>query len=254
MRKIKEILRLHALGLSQRQIAVSCAIGQATVSEYLKAAQVAGLKWPEIADWGEDRLAETVAPPQGKAVRRVLSPEPDYAGIRHQLQTSKHVTLQLLWEEYRETHPEGYRYSRFCDLYRRWLHSQEVVLRQEHRAGEKLFVDFAGDTIPLYSAVPGEVMPAQIFVAVLGASNYTYAEATATQGLADWIGAHIRTFEVLGGVPAKCLRNSGTDALSDRRLWIRTRDLPTRHARCPRSSLGADTSARRRNAHPLARK
>jgi transposase len=201
MRKIKEILRLHALGLSQRRIAISCAIGQATVSEYLKAAQVAGLKWPEIADWGEDQLAETVAPPQGKAVHRSLSPQPDYAGIRHQLQTNKHVTLQLLWEEYREAHPDGYRYSRFCDLYRRWLHSQEVVLRQEHRAGEKLFVDFAGDTIPVHSAAAGAVTPAQVFVAVLGASNYTYAEATATQGLADWINSHIRAFEFLGGVP-----------------------------------------------------
>ena len=201
MRKIKEILRLYALGLSQRQIAISCAIGQATVSEYLKAAQVTGLKWPEIADWGKDQLAETVAPPQGKAVHRSLSPQPDYAGIRHQLQTNKHVTLQLPWEEYRETHPDGYRYSRFCDLYRRWLHSQEVVLRQEHRAGEKLFEDFAGDTIPVHSAATGAVTPAQVFVAVLGASNYTYAEVTATQGLADWINSHIRTFEFLGGVP-----------------------------------------------------
>jgi transposase len=156
MRKIKEILRLHSLGLSQRQIAISCAVGQATVSEYLKAAEVAGLKWPEIAEWGEERLTETVAPPRGKPVPRKLSPEPDYADIRHQLQTNKHVTLQLLWEEYRETHPDGYHYSRFCDLYRSWLRRQEVVLRQEHRAGEKLFVDFAGDTIPVHPAVAGE--------------------------------------------------------------------------------------------------
>ena len=201
MRKIKEILRLHSLGLSQRQIAISCAVGQATVSEYLKAAEVAGLKWPEVAEWGEERLTETVAPPRGKPVPRKLSPEPDYADIRRQLQTNKHVTLQLLWEEYRETHPDGYHYSRFCDLYRSWLRRQEVVLRQEHRAGEKLFVDFAGDTIPVHPAAAGEMTPAQIFVAVLGASNYTYAEATATQGLADWIAAHIRTFEFLGGVP-----------------------------------------------------
>jgi transposase len=201
MRKIKEILRLHSLGLSQRQIAVSCAVAQATVSAHLKAAEAAGLKWPEIAEWDEDRLIQTVSPPRGKPVPRLLSPEPDYAGVRHQLQTNKHVTLQLLWEEYRETHPNGYRYSRFCDLYRRWLRRQEVVLRQEHRAGEKLFVDFAGDTIPLYSAVGGELTPAQIFVAVLGASSYTYAEATATQALGDWIGAHIRAFEFLGGVP-----------------------------------------------------
>src|ERR1035437_2750038 len=96
--------------LSQRQIAASCAVGQATVSEYLKAAEVAGLKWPDIAEWGEDWLPETVAPSREKPVHRNQPPEPDYADIRHELQTNKHVTLQLLWEEYREKNPEGYRY------------------------------------------------------------------------------------------------------------------------------------------------
>ena len=102
MRKIREVLRLHSLGLSQRQIATSCAVGQATVSEYLKAAEAAGLKWPDIADWGEDRLMRSRRPAAGKTGRRKQSPEPDYAEIRHELQTNKHVTLQLLWEEYRE--------------------------------------------------------------------------------------------------------------------------------------------------------
>lgn len=124
MRKIREVLRLHSLGLSQRQIAASCAVGQATVSEYLKAAEVAGLKWPDIAEWGEDRLTETVAPSREKPVHRNQPPEPDYAAVRHELQTNKHLTLQLLWEEYREKNPEGYRYSRFCDLYRGWLRRQ----------------------------------------------------------------------------------------------------------------------------------
>ena len=201
MRKIREVLRLHSLGLSQRQIALSCAVGQATVSEYLKAAEAAGLKWPDIADWGEDRLLEAAAPSREKTVVRKQAPEPYYAAIRHELQTNKHVTLQLLWEEYREKNPDGYRYSRFCDLYRGWLRAQEFVLRHEHRAGEKLFVDYAGDTIPVHNATTGEVTPAEIFVAVLGASSYTYSEATWTQGLADWIGAHLRTFEFLGGVP-----------------------------------------------------
>ncbi len=201
VRKIREVLRLRSLGLSQRQIATSCAVGQATVSEYLKAADAAGLKWPDIADWGEERLLEAAAPSRGTIANRKESPEPDYAAIRHELQTNKHVTLQLLWEEYREKTPDGYRYSRFCELYRGWLRRQEVVLRHEHRAGEKLFVDFAGDTIPVHNATTGEVTPAEIFVAVLGASSYTYSEATGTQGLADWIGAHMRTFEFLGGVP-----------------------------------------------------
>jgi transposase len=201
VRKIKEVLRLHSLGLSQRQIAASCAVGQATVSNYLKAAQAAGLRWPDIAEWSDNQVMQAVAPSVPKPDQRTHSPEPDYADIRHELQTNKHVTLQLLWEEYREKNPDGYRYSRFCDLYRRWLRRQEVVLRQEHRAGEKLFVDYAGDTIPIYSATGGETTAAAIFVAVLGASSYTYAEATATQGLADWIGAHMRTFEFLEGVP-----------------------------------------------------
>lgn len=201
MRKIKEVLRLHSLGLSQRQIAASCAVGQATVSDYLKAAETAGLRWPDIAAWSDDQVIQTVAPARERPDRRSQSPEPDYAEIRHELQTNKHVTVQLLWEEYREKNPDGYRYSRFCDLYRRWLRRQEVVLRQEHRAGEKLFVDYAGDTLAIHSAAGGDATAAALFVAVLGASNFTYAEATATQGLADWIGAHMRAFEFLGGVP-----------------------------------------------------
>ncbi len=201
VRKIKEVLRLHALGLSQRQIALSCAVGQATVSDYLKAAETVGLKWADVADWDDDRLWKAVAPSRETPRSRIHPPEPDYAAILRELQTHKHVTLQLLWEEYREQSPDGYRYSRYCDLYRGWLQRQEVVLRHEHRAGEKLFVDYAGDTIPIYSAVAGEVWQAALFVAVLGASSYTYAEASLSQGLADWIGAHMRAFEFIGGVP-----------------------------------------------------
>ena len=141
VRKIKEVLRLHSLGLSQRQIAASCAVGQATVSNYLKAAQAAGLRWPDIAEWSDNQVMQAVAPSVPKPDQRTHSPEPDYADIRHELQTNKHVTLQLLWEEYCEQNPDGYRYSRYCDLYRGWLRRQQVVLRHEHRAGEKLFVD-----------------------------------------------------------------------------------------------------------------
>jgi len=200
VRKLKELLRLNALGLSQRQIARSCCIGQATVSEYLKAAAAAGLEWREVAEWDDDRLWAALFPsPNPPAVRRQL-PEPNYAALHHELQTNKFVTLQLLWEEYRAEHPDGYRYSRFCDLYRAWLRRQEVVLRQDHRAGEKLFVDYAGATVPIHNLETGQVWDAAIFVAVLGASNYTYAEASLSQGLADWIGAHMRAFEFIGGV------------------------------------------------------
>jgi transposase len=200
MRKIKEVLRLKSLGLTQRQIARSCSIGQSTVSEYVKAAEAARLQWPEVSGWDEARLAAALLPrPTGEA-KPGRQTEPDFASIRAELQKDKHLTLLLVWEEYRAQNPEGYHYSRFCELYQRWRRKQEVVLRQEHRAGEKLFVDYAGRTIPVQSPTTGEVSKAQLFVAVLGASSYTYAEATWTQGLGEWIGSHIRTFEFFDGV------------------------------------------------------
>jgi transposase len=200
MRKIKEVLRLHSLGLAQRQIARSCSIGQSTVSEYLKAADAAGLKWEEIDEWNDARVAAALLPGRAAEPLRGRLPEPDYGGIHAELQKHKHLTLQLVWEEYRGIHSNGYGYSRFCELYQRWRRTQEVVLRQEHRAGEKLFVDYAGKTIAVQDPVTGERREAQLFVAVVGASSYTFAEATWTQGLADWIGSHIRAFEFLGGV------------------------------------------------------
>ncbi len=201
MRKIKEVLRLHSLGLAQRQIARSCSIGQSTVSEHLKAAEAARLGWPEVADWDEARLVAALLPRGPAPPTPDRQPPPDFASIHTEFQQHKHLTLQLLWEEYCGEHPDGYRYSRFCELYRRWRRQREVVLRQEHRAGEKLFVDYAGRTIPVQDPAGGAIREAQLFVAVLGASNYTYAEATWTQGLGDWIGSHLRAFEFCDGVP-----------------------------------------------------
>ena len=201
MRKIREVLRLHALGLPQRQIARSCSVGQSTVSDYLKAAAAASLSFDQVAGWEETRLIEALfgkAPPSPKRARLA---EPDYARIEAELARHKHLTLQLLWEDYRAQHPAGYRYSRYCELYQRWRKQRQVVMRQEHRAGEKLFVDYAGATVAVTDPESGETRPAQIFVAVLGASNYTFAEATWTQGLADWIGSHIRALAYFGGVP-----------------------------------------------------
>jgi transposase len=149
MRKIKEALRLHSLGLKQQQIASSCCISQSTVSEYLQAAQVTGLNWPEMAGLDERELAARLFPERVAAVRRGQYPPLDFAAIHQELQAHKHVTLQLLWEEYRQSCPNGYRYSRFCELYHRWRSKQDVVLRQQHRAGEKVFVDWAGDTVPV---------------------------------------------------------------------------------------------------------
>ena len=132
MHKIKTVLRLAGLGLSQRQIALSCQIGQATVSDYLRLAVAAGLKWPDIADWDEDRLRTALAPSSIPASNWRKTDDPDFAEIRRELQTHKHLTLQLLWQEYREKHPNGYGYSRYCGLYRSWLKRQDVVLRHEH--------------------------------------------------------------------------------------------------------------------------
>ena len=201
MRKIKEVLRLHSLGLAQRQIARSCSVGQSTVSEYLQAAEAAQLSWSEVADWDESRWAAALLAKVPAETRGGRLPEPNFAAIHAELQQHRHLTLQLVWEAYRSQHPDGYRYSRFCELYQRWRRKLEVVLRQAHRAGEKLFVDYAGRTIAVQDPASGERRAAQLFVAVLGASHYTFAEATWTQGLADWIGSHLRAFEFFGGVP-----------------------------------------------------
>jgi transposase len=203
MRKTREVLRLHFdLKLRQRQIARSANLSQSTVHEYLARFAAAGLSWPLPAEMSEPDLEAALFPaspkPQLVVSVRAL---PDFGRIHEELQQHKHTTLQLLWEEYRETHPDGYVYSRFCHYYQQWKRQQSVVMRQEHRPGEKLFVDWAGDTIPLHDPHSGGLQPASLFVAVLGASNYTYAEATADQTLPNWIGAHIRAFEFLGGLP-----------------------------------------------------
>ena len=200
MRKLKEVLRLHSLGLSQHQIARSCAISQSTVHEYVSAAQAAGLQWPVPEDWGDQQIEQALFPQRPAPAVWRKHPEPDWARIHEELQTHKDLTLQLVWQEGRENDPEGYGYSRFCDLYRRWLKKLDLVLRQEHRAGEKMFVDYAGATIPAYDPQSGEAHPAAVFVAVLGASSYTFAEATAGQDLRNWTGSHMRAFEFFGGV------------------------------------------------------
>src|SRR5689334_20566170 len=202
MRKLKEVLRLHSLGLKQQQIARSCLIAQSTVHQYLKAAAAAGVSWPLPPDWDDRRLEEIVAgAPRPTAVWRKTA-APDFGSIRQQLQTHRNLTLQLAWEEYREAHSDGYSYSRFCELYRDWSRKLDVVLRQEYRAGEKLFVDYAGDKIPIFDPRTGVLdFQAPLFVAVLGASSYTFAEATRSQDLSCWIGSHIRALEFLGGVP-----------------------------------------------------
>lgn len=200
MRKLKEVLRLHSLGLSQHQIARSCSISQSTVHDYLSAAQAAGLKWPVAENWGDQQIEQALYPQRPALAVWRKHPEPDWARTHQELQTHKDLTLQLVWQEGRESNPEGYGYSRFCDLYRRWLNKLDLVLRQEHRAGEKMFVDYAGATIPIHDPQSGAVHPAAVFVAVLGASSYTFVEATTGQDLRNWTGSHMRAFEFFGGV------------------------------------------------------
>ena len=174
MRKIKEVLRLRfGLGLHQDQIARSCSIGQATVHRYLEKAAAAKVTWPLPEDFDDRRLNDLLFPK--RPLRTPSQPRPglDFTQLHTQLQTHKHLTLQLLWEEYRETQPGGYGYSRFCELYGRWRRKQDVVLRQEHKPGEKGFVDWAGATIPVHDPVTGEIWQASLFVMVLGASSYT---------------------------------------------------------------------------------
>lgn len=201
MRKIKEVLRLRfECGHSHRAIARSCQTGITTVREYILRAQAAGLGWPLPEDMDEATL-EARLYPVGPMPDRDAHVLPDWSEVRRELSKTG-VTLQLLWQEYRENHPQGYAYSHYCELYRVWAKTLDVTMRHEHKAGEKLFVDYAGDTMPVTDPQTGEIRQAQIFVATLGASNYTYAEATWTQGLDDWIGAHVRTMAYLGGVPA----------------------------------------------------
>ena len=199
MRKLKEVLRLHSRGMSQHEIGRSCSISQSTVHEYISAALASGLKWPVAETWDDRQIREALFPQHPEPNARRRHAEPDWTRIHRELQAHKNLTLQLIWQEEREADPEGYGYSRFCDLYRRWQKKLDLVLRQDHRAGEKLFVDYAGDTIPIHNPVNGEIRQAAIFVAVLGASSYAFAEATSGQDLPNWIGSHIRAFEYFGG-------------------------------------------------------
>ncbi len=201
MRHVREVLRLGFTGISRHEIARRTGLAPSTVRETLKRFGATGLVWP-LPDAVTDRVLEaTLYKNAGTKQGHRRQVEPDWAVVHRELKR-KHVTLSILWDEYIEQHPDGYRYSRFCDLYRTWEGKLSVTMRQAHAGGEKLFVDYAGDGAPvIIDRLTGEIRGAWIFVAVLGASNFTYAEATWTQGLADWIGAHTRALEAIGGAP-----------------------------------------------------
>jgi transposase len=201
MRQIREILRQKwALGLSHRAVASSLRVGLGTISSVTGRAHAAGLDWAQVQTLTDETLeGRLYGQPEVAGQRQ--RPAPDCAWI-HAERRQPGVTLELLHLEYLERHPDGYRYTRFCDLYRRWLQRRRLSMRQLHRAGDKCFVDYAGQKPRLIEPTTGEVVEVELFAAVLGASNYTYAEATRTQQVPDWIASHTRAFAFFGGVTA----------------------------------------------------
>jgi transposase len=197
MRKIREVLRLkYACGLTNRQIAKTRAMGRTAVAKYVNRAAEAGLTWPLPEGLDDAELERRLFPSPGAAPD--LRPHPDCTYLHKELRR-KGVTLYLLWEEYRAAHPEGYQYSRFCDLYREFRKRLRPTMRQVHKAGEKAFVDFSGKRPEIVDPKTGEIHPVELFVGVLGASSLIYAEATQDQSLSSWIGAHVRMVEFWGG-------------------------------------------------------
>ena len=204
MRKTREILRQKwALGRSHREVARSLSVSVGTVAASLARAREAGLSWAEVEPLRDSELEARLygAPEEGKR------PLPDFADIHRELHRVG-VTLQLLHVEYLAQHSDGYGYTQFCRYYKRWLSKQQRSMRQIHRAGEKLFVDYSGKKPHLVDPKTGEVQEVELFVAALGASSYSFAEATRTQQLADFLASHVRAFEYLGGVTAAVVPDS----------------------------------------------
>lgn len=254
MRTIRDVLRLRLdAGLSERQTARSLGVPRTTVQDYTARFRASGLTWPLAATLDDAALEQAlfarVPVPPGTS-----RPLPDWARLAQDKQR-KGVTLMLLWQEYRQAEPSGYSYSQFAEHYRQWRQTIDPVMRQEHRAGERIFVDYAGVTVDIVDPTTGDVRAAQIFVGVLGASNYTFAEATWTQQLPDWIASHVRMLEYFGGVSALIipdnLRSAVTSALyyapeinatyADFATHYGTAILPTRVA-APRDKAKVETA------------
>lgn len=200
MRKIREVLRLtHELKLSVRDVTAATGVGKTAVAEYVRRAKVIGITWPvppEIDNVELERRLFVPAAFRDGPVRVV----PDWAKVHEELKR-RGVTLAILWEEHRAECPNGHGYSQFCNLYADWRKCLSPVMRQTHVGGDKLFVDWAGDTVPVINPDTGEVRQAHLFIAVLGASSYTYAQARWSETLPDWIGAHVTALGFIGGVP-----------------------------------------------------
>ncbi len=200
MRKSKEVLRLrHVSGLGVREIGRSLQVSATTVSNCLERAKAAGLSWPLPEGLGEEDL-ERRRYPETEPSDQPKRPLPSMQYLHRELKRTKGVTLKLLWEEYRAEYPEGYSYTQFCEYYARWRKKLDPSLRQSYRAGEKPFVDWAGEKVELLDPDGGPGTEVSLFVATLGASNYTYAEAFGDERLENWISAHVHCYEFMGGV------------------------------------------------------
>jgi transposase len=196
VRKIKEILRLKLdCGISEREISRSCQVSRSTIADYLRRAAAARLTWSEASLSSDAQLEDRLFPTE-HVPSSVKRPPPDCEHIYHELRTYRkfNLTLSQLWLEYKDKHPDGYQYTQFCEHYWRWRKKLDYVMRQEHRGGEKLFIDYS-DGLSIVDKVTGELILTQLFLAVWGASSYTYAEATLSQTLPDWVGAHRRALE-----------------------------------------------------------
>jgi transposase len=205
MRKIKDVLRIHLLAprTSARQIARAVGCGKTAASDCLRRAAAAGLRtWETVVDLDEDELEQRLYPRSSKPVAASVRPLPDWNSVREELARRDHkMTLALLWQEYKAEHPDGYQYSQYVELYRRYEKKLSVVLRQHHRPGEKAFVDFC-DGIFLTDPVTGDKIRTELFVAALGASSYTFARATLSQSLPSWLDCHVRMYNYFNGVSA----------------------------------------------------
>jgi transposase len=213
MGDVREVIRLKSSSVSTHEIARRLGLARSTVRETLKRAEGAGLSWPLPEDMNDKALEATLyANRRSKRGHRRIE-EPDWAGVHRDLKR-KHVTLLILCDEYIAANLGGYSYSRFWELYPAFEKTLSVTMRQTHAAGERLFVDYAGDGVPVViDRLTGEIRMAQIFVAVLGASSFTFAKATWTQALPDWIDAHVRAFEAIGGVPELVVPDNAKTAI-----------------------------------------
>ncbi len=215
MRRIKEVLRLKALGLSDTAVSRSVRVARSTVKEYLDRAAAAGLGWEIAAELSEEELDRRLF--AAADTRHPDRPVPDWEAVEKELR-GRGVTLRLLWLEYLSQHPEGYRYTQFCAHFHAWQRrSRPPTMRRQHRAGEALEVDYAGMTLSVIDK--GVVREAQVFVACLPCSDLTYAEASWTQGHEDWLGAHVRAFAYIGGCPRKVIPDNLKTGVTDANYW-----------------------------------